>query len=189
MRLQRKSKAKQRWRTTAASIFVGFEMTILGTITRDARAVATAATAAVRFLACGRGIVAVVVGVVVIVLVVLQIDVVEDYSKECSAYAKNGLLDPSQHRSRKPAMLNHDDCLVDFAGNNRRVADAKNWRRIEEHDVVAFLQLGDGVRHPLRIKNANGVRRQNAAGQNRQVFYTRWHDHLFEVHIGREIIR
>ena len=51
----------------------------------------------------------------------LKIDIVQHDAQERAADAEDGLLDPRQHRPREPPVLNDDDRLIDFAGQNRCV--------------------------------------------------------------------
>ena len=58
-------------------------------------------------------------------------------------------------------MLNHDDCLIDLAGQDRSIADAEHGRRIEEDDVVARLStlaIISDIRCEFRIPTASDGR-------------------------------
>ena len=110
-------------------------------------------------------------GVVVIILIVLKIDIVEHDAQEGAAHAEDGLLDACEHRAREPPMLDNDNRLIDFAGQNRCVTHAQHRRRIEKDKVVTRFQLGDRVRHALRIENADGVGRKDSTGQDGKIFH------------------
>src|SRR6202011_4494308 len=69
-----------------------------------------------------RLIIAVVVGVVVVVLVVLQIDIVENNAENAATYSENGLFNTCQHGTWETAVLDDDNSLIHFAGQDRGVA-------------------------------------------------------------------
>src|SRR5438270_5263552 len=57
--------------------------------------------------------------VVIVILVVLKIDIVQDYAQDRSAYAKDGLFYPEQHGSRetdrKSTRLNSSHSQISYA--------------------------------------------------------------------------
>src|SRR5438270_409085 len=116
MRRWRTRRQKAKSRPSAASILVGIQMTVFRTVAGNACFLAAAA--AMLFFRALRLIVTVVVGVVVVVLVVFQIDIVEHDAQNGSADTENRLFDARKHCPRKTPVLNDNNCLVDFAGDD-----------------------------------------------------------------------
>src|ERR1051325_7739752 len=90
------------------------------------------------------GIVVVVVAAVVIVALVLgHVDVVEDDADQVATDLFDELFGADVHRLRVAAVLDDLEGDVHFAGQDGGVAHAHNRRRVEEHKVVALLEVVD----------------------------------------------
>src|SRR5262249_62024210 len=67
------------------------------------------------------------------------------------------------------------------------VAYAQNRRRVEEHNIVKQLQLNDGIRHSLRVEDADCVGAKCAARQKGKIFDTGGGNHFTKIHLACEI--
>src|SRR6478735_8163318 len=72
-------------------------------------------------------------------------------------------------RSRRVVQRAHDDDAGDLAHERPHVADVRQRGAVDDHDVELALELVEHARHAGALQELEGVRRDRAAGQQRQL--------------------